>query len=87
MECPCVAVLKTSCGDWHFYDLGAVQVVLTAYAMTGSQNRQGHAEYREASFSCDRRAELLEGITIEQWASYAKRKSGIATRLAQKPAG
>ena len=47
--------------------------------MTGSQNRQGHAEYRETSICCGRRAELLEGFTIEQWGSYAKQKSCIAT--------
>ena len=90
----CVAVLKSRCGEWHFFDLAALQVATTSVAMMGVNSGEsthvvenhafvGDAE-RTAHLPQDRRVELLGGFSIEQWASYAKRKAHIATTICKE---
>ena len=91
MQADFVSVLKSNAGDWVFYDNAALQVAITAHVMYSGnvsipathQARQEQA-MNGPPLSCDAHAKLLEGFTIEQWASYAKRKAHIASAICKE---
>ena len=100
MDGMCLAILKTSCGDWHFYDLAALQVVSTAYAITcssvskceetePSRDEQGPSGTSiTAGLNSETIVEaiprLLDGFSIEAWAAYGKLKAKVATKVCKE---
>lgn len=90
----CVAMLKSRCGEWHFFDLAALQVATTSFAMLCVELEEPtHVVDNDAGVASaghtvhlpqQRRVELLDGFSIEQWASYAKRKARIATTICKE---
>jgi hypothetical protein len=84
IEVPCLAVLKGTCGDWHFYDYGAIQVVATAIAVACSADQPTQKSFSGSPDNPDQSAELFEGFSVEQWASYGKRKSHIASAVCKE---
>ena len=68
----CIASLTSRCGEWHFYDYGALQGALAALAETPPDHCQAPTREPPA---------LLDGFSIERWAAYAKLKARIASSV------
>ena len=93
VEAHCVAVLKSKCGDWIFYDHGALQVATTSFALLFCSSSDtvkmtvdsmSHITHADAPNTVNPGAELHDGLSIEQWASYAKRKSNVASAVCKE---
>jgi hypothetical protein len=84
MDSMCLAILKSRCGEWHFFDHAALQVATTSFALLCVNPSDTTETVDKSVRVAQDRAELLEGFSIEQWASYAKRKSHIASAICKE---
>ena len=89
-----MSALKSNVGDWVFYNSSALQVAITAHVMCNmsasppTKQNENCLEQTpvdtQPSLVPDARASLLDGVSIEQWANYAKRKAHIASAVCKE---
>jgi hypothetical protein len=94
MDERCVAILRSSCGDWVFYDYNALQVAMTAHTMSGVGSslvtKQHDVEVARTTLGCSSPAggpntssDKLDGFTLAEWAAFARKKASIASSVAK----
>jgi hypothetical protein len=89
-----IASLTSGCGEWHFYDYGALQIALAALtAPLSDVRREALGEPLRAVSPPARDPALTEevpallgGFSIEHWAAYAKLKARIASSVCKENA-
>ena len=79
-----MAMLRSKCGDWTFYDHTALQIAALSFANLMVEAAPSQSLHADAAPSSDQRSVLFDGFSIEQWASYAKRKAHIASAVCKE---
>ena len=68
-----VAILHTSCGELHIYDVAGLREIMCALVV-----QLPVAQTPEAARDDEQNAKL-DGFSLKEWSDYAKRKARIAT--------
>ena len=79
MSSPPLAILHSSCGELHIFDADALAKVVMSLPSVAV-----HTAAVKTIETCTAKPLLHDGFTIEQWGSFGKRKSKIASSVCKE---